>query len=345
MTVLNDLSTEIFLQIFSLLPSLDLAQACRVCQRWYAMAEKPLFTSVSLDGGASIELSLKMFFRTIRRRPALATHLKDLTVSWEFSDIPGRVYAEMLLLERYLTSLRTLYIYPPARALAREFPAGPPGGGGGALFQSLREFTWDRLGGWGSGIGPMQLLIVMTLPCIRQITVDMSEAPGMDSIDPALLAPHIGNSTVTHLTLRAGNMTGAALTRVLQLPRALTHLTYADEFAHVGNADIGDFRLALGCVRETLQYLRLGECSAFKDEDPRNAYRGVGSLKDWPALRSVGGAFLTLIGLCEGVEVTLAGVMPAGLREVVVMFDRGGWEEESVRNQIEMMVGGEGALH
>lgn len=337
MTVLNDLSTEIFLQIFSLLQPEDLARACRVCQRWHAMGEELLFTDGSLEAGGGIPLSLRSFLRTIQDRPSLAAHVKFLLVDWRMSGSSERVHSEMLLLQQSLTSLQTLHVRPPIQLrMRRPFPAGPPGAA--PTFQSLREFTWGQVDSRSSGIGPTQLL---TLPCIRHITVDMAPGPDMDSIPREILTPLAGTSTVTHLALSDGNMSATGLTRILQLPRALTHLRYD---GRVGNADVPLFRVALACVRATLQYLRIGDCAAFGDDGRWNAHRGIGPLKDWPALRSVGGSLVVFIGPCEGVTDTLAGIMPAVLREMVITLGGGEWVGEGVRDQIGMMVGGEGAL-
>lgn len=119
MTVLDDLSAEIFLQIFSLLPCHDLAAACLVSRRWLELGEQRLYTEVSFAAA-----SLENFVTTITSRPGIATHVRSLDVKCKFA-LSTDLGVGLAQLQQLLPSLATIAILPPYnRSLRDPFPGG-----------------------------------------------------------------------------------------------------------------------------------------------------------------------------------------------------------------------------
>lgn len=328
MTVLDDLSAEIFLQIFSLLPCRDLAAACLVSRRWLELGEQRLYTEVSFAAA-----SLENFVTTITSRPGIATHVRSLDVKCKFA-LSTDFGVGLAQLQQLLPSLATIAILPPYnRSLRDPFP-----GGAAPTFQALREFTWHRHGDV-TGLSARQLLMLLLLPSLRHLTAHMAPGPGMEALDSALLAPHFRTSGVTHLTLQHGNMTAGALTFVMHLPRALTHFSYSD--AHLdplGGWEVPMFRLALSCARETLESLTLGLCSALEDYQAWGVGgEGIGDLREWPVLTRVEASMISMLGARETVVKGLVDVLPKGVREVLVVRGAGDWEV-GVADEVEKMV-------
>lgn len=342
------LSAELVLQIFSLLHSTDIPSVCLVSRLWRALSERLLYTTISLAAGGADPSPLDCFLRTIVSRPELGTHVRAVSVEWQTPSLAGPVvpisnllHVQLGQLHYFLPALQTLEIIPPFQLPLRD-PFAAAAMGDSSAFPSLRQLTWHQHGG-NSGISPTQLLSLLTLPSLRRITVHMAHGPGMDCLDPVLLGAHLRSSAITHLTLQHGNMTACALAHILRLPRALTHFTYSDSHANpLGNLDLRSFRLALLVVRDTLQYLRLGFCSALEDDNEWPAYRGLGSLREWPALQSIGCTMMALLGRSEGAVECLGDVVPAVVREVILVSGWGDWSSEELARQIAMMVGRSG---
>lgn len=328
MTILNDLSTEILLQIFSLLPCRDLAASCLVSRRWLELNEQPLYTKVSFPA-----TGLDNFATTITSRPGFATNVRSVRINWE-SGISSTVSDVRLVhLQQLLPSLVTIDILPPFnRPLRDPFPAGVA-----PTFQSLREFTWHRHGD-PTGLSATQLLMLLLLPSLRRLTAHMAPGPGMDSIDPRLIRPYYRDSGVTHLTLQHGNMTARSLTLIMTLTGSLTHFSYADTHLDpLGGWDLLMFHHALACVRSTLQSLTLGMCSVFED-DQRWGMGGAMILCGWPALTKVEASMVALLGVRESVLGGFVNVLPMGLKELVVVVGSGDWEVADVVHQVDKMV-------
>lgn len=186
--------------------------------------------------------------------------------------------------------------------------------------KSLRKFrdTSDYI---PAEVTPTMLLALMRLPCIRKITTGMQPAYHYthDSNDLAKLtssAEYRGKSTVQKLSFQYGGFCASLLGNILQVPRALTHFSYEDAIG-LDTLQTAAFRSALRHLRPTLQYLKLGWVNALeglpsdedRHEDDEESYT-IGSLRDWPVLRSVECGLLALVGRAPVATCRLVDVVP-----------------------------------
>lgn len=180
-------------------------------------------------------------------------------------------------------------------------------------FKSLVKFECDEYT-QHSSVTLTLLLALMRLPSLRHLTADM-EAPRYYTHDPSVIDDIVafaGQSPLTHLSLHYGNMSTSVLAQILQLPRALTHLSYSDDQQYSYVADPVLLQTALRCVRPTLQSLTLGPLNALRLGKP--GAQAIGALCDWPALTKVKCAMATLVGTVTDSTGRLVDVLPMGLR-------------------------------
>lgn len=155
------------------------------------------------------------------------------------------------------------------------------------------------------------LLLLLTLPCIDSIEIVRTTISG-DPPDPTPAA----TSTVTKLVFRDLDLSTSMLLSIVQIPRALTHFSYS-----AYDLD-GSFKLrdALSLLQGSLQYLYLN--SAFDTvgiSDPISNHWVplVGSLREWPLLRTVRCPLMLLLPPYRPDSVTcLADVLPLGICEL-----------------------------
>lgn len=176
------------------------------------------------------------------------------------------------------------------------------------------------------------LLALLRLPHIRKLSLNMESAEDYtddhhdadtnDNHDVDNLISPADNrkmSSVTNLRFVYGNLSTAMLNRILQQPRALTHFTYmdSDDFALV---ETTTFQTALSHLRPTLQYLHLEWIRALEtperedDVEPRT----IGSLRDWPVLRTLRCSLTALVGKPAVAKSRLVDVVPAVIRILVL---------------------------
>lgn len=367
MSVLENLPNEILAGIISCLCFRDLVQTSRVSRLLRAIAERFLYKDVRLDGPRPIGALL----RTILSHPAIAKHVLFLEISWEFNLADGpdcwlgphdtcglepataetmRVGLQSELrwqgtqvvhLLHLLQNLRALLLFPPdipdvfdhflertELLPAESLPAG---------LKSVRDIElW-----WGTGdrgVTPESLMTIFKMPSVRGINIQIVEAT--DEVGSHLASvSSAGISSVTNLSLNFGSISASSLGRVLQMPRALTNFSYliGCESLHPFNAPA--FGLALRTVRATLQHLTL----TFTDDmlldfGDTKEHQTIGSLRDWPVLRSLRCPLMPLLGRApHAAESRLVDVVPMAIREFATDFDSF-WGISEMVNQVTEML-------
>lgn len=351
MAVIEDLSVELFGEIFSHLGCVDLGKICRVSPLFNHIAERFLYRKVWLSRPNLKVMAITSFLRAVLVRPALARNVRLLSLgrcsedgdygsdsclptaqdSSLFSEASNRLELQTLLWTEGAQVFLLLHLLPNLQHLTvagcrilntflddslavsvESFPAG---------LKSLHVFhdAWD---GEPADMTPTMVLALMRLPSIRKIITDMEPAyhtndPG--TVDKLISPPEYrGSSSVTTLSFQYGNFHTSLLSTILQVPRALTHFSYADH-DDCPAFDLTMFREALIHLRPTLQYLYLGWIRALEigesgedDEKPHT----IGSLRDWPALRTVHCGLVALVGKPAVATSRLADVVPAVIREL-----------------------------
>lgn len=188
-------------------------------------------------------------------------------------------------------------------------------------FHSLREIR-GSVGPDTCRVTLKMLLAMLRMPSMRKIKVRMAAV----ETDPAEDIDHIFDankriSSVTELDLDDCFMSATTLNKLLQVPRALTHLSFRDTGDFLGGSDSTLPCTAMSQVRETLQYLSLRisdrniydnrEDDVPEDERPHS----IGSLHDWPQLRTVKTSLLPLILQPKS---RLGNALPAVIRELTL---------------------------
>lgn len=166
------------------------------------------------------------------------------------------------------------------------------------------------------------LTTILSLPSIRRIrfrvTSYMSEHGPSPTADPR-------RSSVTNLNLsfRHDIIPTPILARILAMPMALTHFTFVDHPKGAGSFDCGEFRRGLATSRNTLQYLRLTIRMALGIIVKAGTYeQTIGSLHDWPVLRSVRCPLGALLGKRpEAATARLVDVLPTVITDFCIDTD------------------------
>lgn len=354
---------EISVQILSGLSTQDLTSTSRTSRHLHEISQPLLYKKPYLTTALQPPPSLYIFLRTLLTpgREILATYVKMLSIEWTgeynltsqpasdtaplntaasalgLNDPFASEGSQALLLMHLLPRLNTLHIIPPhtpdhfeefilalePRTSSLTLPMA---------FQSLAEVRWysgDSLG----GINPSVLLSLLQLPRIRKIElciVSTIDGPFPGSDGAAAVA---GTSAVTELDFVCRDISGWLLTRILLIPRALTHFTYR---AVSGNhLDLSMLRAALTPLRNTLQSLDLDLFRCIScDHHGEWQKETIGSLREWPVLRHVGCSLMALLGM----DVSrLAEVLPCSLQTLETMADPF-WPVDEVVGEIVVMV-------
>lgn len=338
---------EISAHIVSYLSQQDLTSTARDSRQLHDICQPLLYKEPCIITGTQLPPSLYIFLRTLLSpgREILATHVRWLTVHWTNQDadlllqpavdtalltssasslgLPNPLFdssACVVLLLHLLPRLHTLHVIPAHdRDKLDQFLSGAP-----TALQSLREFRWYSANRH-SGVSPGMLLALLRLPRIRIIDVHM-----VTRLPPATLAER--TSCVTHLEFSFGGLSARSLALVLAVPRALTHFTYR---AVAGNrASMAELADALRPVRETLQHLDLDVFRCIGSVPSGVCGDGsIGSLRTWPALRSVRCSLAVLVGS----EESLVDVLPGGLCALETIQDPV-WSVEKVVREVEAVV-------
>lgn len=355
MARLEHLPYEILIDICSLLCCTDLASTSRTSRRLRAVSESLLYRTprVLISYNDPMPRNLHIFLRTLLTAgcESLATHVRSLTLQWDelhndgsSNDNPGEIPQpecdialftaaasrigltqpqtlegmQVVLLLHLLPRLEVLEITPSntrdafgkfmeAQNDVQNVKMLPPG------LQSLREFSccWT---GCDRGVSPRTLRALMRLPSIRIILVHLA-----DEIDlPAIMADSDATSTVTDLRLSNTVISTSSLAFILRIPQALRHFSYSVTADR--GFDLRRFGEAFMAQQSSLQSLWLD----FQDAtiDGNVPIYPIGSLREWPMLRSVRCSLVVLLGTRLNPPQLLHHVLPAKIRELEILSDR-----------------------
>lgn len=362
---LNTIANETVAEIFTYLSIKDLLAVSRVCKRFQAISDPHLYRSAPL--GRLCDFTSPRphhnFIRTILTRPILASYVQSIQL-WcgETADpidpIPPTEHdltllaaatrnlehpwlesesTQLTLLLHLLPNLRILnlrtsifhdgidpFLAQQAFVPTVSLPAG---------LTHLREIRYQY---HAIDTPPQSLLTMLNLPSIRKIYFYSNlYADQLDLISDAC----IGKSTVTDLHLEHRSMSTLALTRVLSMPRALAHFTYMDRGGNI--MDYGEFRKALAASRNTLQYLRVDLLTmSTREPDVKNERKSIGSLYDWPVLRTIWCPMDLLLGERPETQTPrLVDVLPTVIEDFCVGADEY-WGTSDVAGKLVELVKG-----
>lgn len=243
---------------------------------------------------------------------------------------------QIMLLLRHLPRLAVLHITSPTRRFSfhkfieclhvlspSEFPAA---------FQSLQEFRYTSKGAH-AGMNCEALSVLLKLPNLRTIEARLIDDGINDPTSDAWTSARTSSTTQLHLI--AALVRPRWLSRLLATPRVLTHFTFSASPVH-RNHQFHALRSTLRRIRGTLVYLHVdlgGVDNGEEEEEEEDAeevlgeeYTAgpgfIGSLADWPRLRTVRCSMVALVGYKLHTDTAwLAGVLPGGIRELEVLVD------------------------
>lgn len=350
MTVLECLPHEVLTEIFSHLPCADLATACRLSRHMHTVSQPLLYRAPSFaTSHVTTPSNAQLLLQTLLSPggDSLAHHARSLCVQWDgissharhplpnliedsLIDDAGMKYgldippasqgARVALLVLLLPRLRVLDMTAAHRDFfsnfmeARSSPAYAQD-----ILLHLRKFRYssdDR----NVGLTPSALLTVLNLPCIRDVEVHIVYSCEF----PFTRFNAAATSTVTHLRFTKANLHPPFLEWALKIPIALTHFSYSEERGTM-NFDLPAFGRAIAPLRRTLEYLHLDlmEVALGDDGQTGGFPRTIGSLRDWPALRTVSCPLVALLG--HGAKLyhppCFAHLLPVNIVELEILKD------------------------
>lgn len=342
MRVLESLPAEILRQILGDLEFFDLHAITLVSRFFNSIGEPFLYASLG-----NYEGWLTPALRAIVTRPALARHVRSVDFSWWMeADHPdpsdGELFsaaakqlgvdarypwteeteawskeARALLLLHFLPNTNEIRI-DRSPLLNRFFESTLSTPIEDLPFKSLRRFQADEYI-QPSLVTPKLLLALMRLPSLRDVVTDLQFAEDYTH-DASVITGIIAfarQSPITNLSLHFGNTTTSMLQHILQMPRALTHFSYADDSQYPYTPDTTiPLRSALGALRQTLKSLSLGGLRALQLGQP--GQQTIGSLHDWPALTTIRCSLTALLGTRLTATCRLVDLLPMGIRELEV---------------------------
>ncbi|KAL0639486.1 hypothetical protein Q9L58_001515 [Maublancomyces gigas] len=353
MTLLKLLPNELVDQILSDLPNPDLASACCVCRRLYHIALPLLYREPHLTTTDQQPTSLELFLRTLLT-PAceyFGSNVRCLTIEWTrrrirldegeppflaaarsrfaLGDARPPELMQVILLLRLVPRLEALHL-PIARMPLSLMSSINPVYQLETIPPTLRDFTyqWNAATNW---INAGNLLSLLGLPRIRSIVIPGWFESGYTAVDAG--ADAAGTSSLTHLMILSGSMGVQPLRNILSIPRALAHFVYRPA-GIAFNFSFASFALALHPLKHSLISLELDFRVANAQVPSHLPPTTIGSLRDWPALRSL---TCTLRMLLEKDSRGLAWLLPAGIRELRILDDVEPPLQEAVNVVVELM--------
>lgn len=372
----NDIPNEILAEIFSLRVDVTpyLSSLSLVCRRFHSVVGPILYSEVIIT--KHTPSGIPCFLRTILSRPILTHYVSLLDVSWVYisrasiasgespqNPSDHRLFAtaatsvghthpvdqqadQVALLLYLLPKLSVLLIDPPGehypwqdpdiveRTIAEHastLPADLP-----SALRCVRTITF---GPDGSEVSPTALFTMLTLPCIREIDIHvLIDAPEVDTARVFTPASE-RTSRVTSLRFGYGTIGPVTLGRILAMPRALTRFSYIDYDGRPDGFDVAVFWEGLQRCGETLQELELWFRIAGMIEARAGGGGGViGSLRGWPALRSVRCQVAVFLGRePRGGGMRLREVVPEVMTELMLDDDEYWKYAEVVEEVVEML--------
>lgn len=296
---------EILVEIFSFLPSQDLARVSLAARRLHCISQPLLYSQPELYARTSGRpSSVQVFLRTLLSTgcQTRASHVRHLTISWRetrigpdspdfasftiaasrfgLDDWPLTDDIHILLLLHLLTSLETIHLHPIGNTnLLRNFPPLysdlQPGNLLPAGLLSLCTFRCDL----PCCVRPRALCFLLALPHLRSLALPICGDIGLVLRGSEIPIP--GSSLVTSLEFCYARMPHVALKSTLAIPHALTHFYYRA----IRSTKLIGFHRALEPLRKSLQTLVL-DFSWMRVQPTRARQEGEEetgvSLRDWP---------------------------------------------------------------
>lgn len=347
----------------SLLDRAGLASISRVTRHLQLITEPLLYGRVVLNTMHTSEHLIQQFLYAILSRPTLANYVRSLTLQWhddQNTTLPAHVRdsslfaaaashfeldldflrdAHVKLLLYHLPRLEFIDLVSPNHidvfdlCLYNGLPTSLP---------HLRHLSCY----WGDTINTMNLrsfLALLALPRIQTLDVRLApdiELPGFGYV-PANLAR---TSSLTDLTLSYGYLRPQSIEQILMIPRELTRLSYTLlPLDHNFNGpEIG--RTLQRSVAQSLQFLALswGVETDWELDLPQadlGTHFTIGSLLEWPVLRSVKCSLTVLLGRGpRQTTIKLVDVLPLVLCELEIEQDRYWSITEIVETVVDMLL-------
>lgn len=355
--ILQHIPSEMLSEILYRLSSADLASVSLVSHRMHNVSQALLIKAPNLTTGyprgeRGNPHSLERFLRLVTTpgNQDMALRVRELNLYWNHPwktsgqdlvqpmagdqlsyEIPNE---QIMLLLRHLPRLAVLHITSPTRRFSfhkfieclhvlapSEFPAA---------FQSLQEFRYTSKGAH-AGMNCEALFVLLKLPNLRTIEARLIDDGINDPTSDAWTST--GTSSTTQLHLIAALVRPRWLSRLLATPRVLTHFTFSASSVHRSH-QFHALRTTLRRIRGTLVYLHVdlgGVDNEEEEEEDAEEVVGaeytagpdfIGSLADWPRLRTVRCSMVALVGYTLHTDTPwLAGVLPGGIRELELLVD------------------------
>lgn len=348
MVVLIRLPNEILSEIVSNLSTSDLASTSRVSQLFHSVSERYLYAAPQIVTNTK---AIENFLRTILvpGNQSLATRVVSLTLvspdpgskdrrkvrpmaftsrrrmnqfSRATATVTSTTAQDALIVQLLdllphlqvlqLGSLETKYSFHNfINTSDSVLPANLP-----VSLQSLREFRCQKKNDIG-GIEVNTLLMLLDLPLIHTIDVHIIDG---------IVKPTKSNKTsnVSNISLSYKNKREASLGTILGRLQAVKRLSYTISNSYIVSHS-RRLSQALQPLKATLQYLRL-DCATLAeidDGDGNDNTRKIGSLRDWPVLRTLIASLLPLLGtVLVDTAPRLVDVLPECLCKIEILEDR-----------------------
>lgn len=333
----NSMPPEILIHIFSHLQLPDTASVSRVSRYWHACSEKQLYSKLQLN---PLNSSLSLLARTLLTPglERLATHVHTLITELEDTlEVDSRLIdppipstsEHVVLILQVLPRLQVLKLNLTDHSYAIDAFLDTTGGVPLELRQ-LHNFscTWPR---HQRGVTTDMLLSMFRLPCIRTLEIHILA----EIVHPFPVTEH-KTSGVTKLEITCSEIRMQSLGPILQVPRALTHLSFTGSIA-TPRHDIPALKTALEHVRMTLQVLEL-DTEHMSQWSRALANRPFLSLRMYPVLWKLKSTMMVLLGNWPDLAPCgLAEVLPPSLRELEVLGDWNWVQDKVVRELVRLV--------
>ncbi|KAL0634534.1 hypothetical protein Q9L58_006553 [Maublancomyces gigas] len=341
LSILSTLPTEMLIQIFSSLDRVELLKICLVSRRLHSIASPFLYSQVTVSAS-----TIQQFIRTILAREELAKYVKSLRSTWPLEGSHQWNAVQVSLLLHLLPNLHVIDCTPPVMQPG-EFPELLNIFCEGQTFdtlpvglQSLQEIR----NGPNELEDPYEhncvsyplLFAMLKLPSIRKIHVNIPAlAPPPDF--STLCTSHNRSSSLTDLEMVARDQSSSTLLSILQVPKALTRLSYSHSVYELPTVDFSAVGIAINQHRASLQEL-VFDFWHMQDDDHVQVCQSIGSLRNWPLLTKVKSPLLLLLGMPNTAETQQLGdVLPVVIRELTIDWDLV-WEQADMADAIVYLV-------
>lgn len=344
MTVLESLPIEILRHILADLDPISLRKISRVSHLFHQLAEPFHYDTLGYSSGARVQPRnwLLPVLYALVTRPEMARYVRSITFYYwadrpptpencilfsakarelGMPDMAWWDYGQAIFLLYLVPDVQELYFsdMPRLRKYLEETLEKPIAD---VPLRSLLKFTTR------TPITLKMLLALMRLPSMRSITACMYYAGG-HSNDPILLDRVIafaGQSSVTRLQLHHGDTPNSILQLIVQMPRALTSLSYMCDEHYGCISDSPPMQTILQHVSPAMESLSLGGLYGVGVRRPYEVQ--IGSVRDWSALTTIKCSLPALLGSRQDPNGRLIDVLPPGIRRLFL------WRKDEYRRKV-----------